>query len=58
MDGCDESGEDCWKTIGYVEPAVLAVVYTTRGIDNETIRLISARKADAFERAQYREMEA
>ena len=49
-------GEDRWKTIGYVEPALLAVVYTLRGKDDETIRLISARKADAYERAQYSEI--
>ena len=49
-------GEHRWKTIGYVEPALLAVVYTLRGKDDETIRLISARKADAYERAQYSEI--
>ncbi|TSA12263.1 MAG: hypothetical protein D4R79_08015 [Comamonadaceae bacterium] len=47
-----------WKTIGLVEPAVLAVVYTIRGDEGDTIRLISARKADANERKQYREIQA
>ena len=52
----DAHGEDRWKTVGLVEPALLAVVYTVRGEDGETIRLISARKADAHEREQYREI--
>ena len=56
FDGRDAYGEDRWKTLGLVEPALLAVVYTIRGNDGEIIRLISARKADAHERAQYREV--
>jgi len=56
FDGRDAYGEDRWKTVGLVEPALLAVVYTVRGKAGETIRLISARKADAHERAQYREI--
>jgi uncharacterized DUF497 family protein len=56
FDGRDAHGEDRWKTVGLVEPALLAVVYTVRGEDGETIRVISARKADAHERAQYREI--
>jgi uncharacterized protein len=52
FDGRQAYGEDRWKTIGLVEPALLAVVYTVR---SDTVRLISARKADANERAQYRE---
>ena len=56
FDGRDTYGEDRWKTVGLVEPALLAVVYTVRSNDGETIRLISARKADAHERAQYREI--
>lgn len=55
-DGRDAYGEDRWKTVGMVEPALLAVVYTVRGKEGDTIRLISARKADAHERAQYREI--
>ena len=57
FDGRDAYGEDRWKTVGLVEPALLAVVYTVRDKDGEIIRLISARKADARERAQYREIE-
>ena len=47
-------GEDRWKTVGMVDPALLVVVYTVRGKD--VIRLISARKADANERTQYSEI--
>ena len=56
FDGRDAYGEDRWKTVGLVEPALLAVVYTIRGNNRKVIRLISARKADAHERAQYREV--
>lgn len=31
FDGQDAYGEDRWKTIGLVEPALLAVAYTIRG---------------------------
>jgi len=55
-DGRDTHGEDRWKTVGMVEPALLAVVYTVRNQDGDVIRLISARKADAYERTQYREI--
>lgn len=56
FDGREAYGEDRWKTVGMVEPALLAVVYTVRGNDGNIIRLISARKADAYERTQYREI--
>ena len=56
FDGWDAYDEDRWKTVGLVEPALLAVMYTSRGNDGEVIRLISARKADAHGRAQYREV--
>jgi len=55
FDGREGYGEDRWRTVGLVEPALLAVVYTIRGKDDGIIRLISARKADADERAQYSE---
>jgi uncharacterized DUF497 family protein len=58
FDGREAYGEDRWKTVGLVEPAVLAVVYTVRGSEGDTIRLISARKADAYERKQYCEIQA
>jgi uncharacterized protein len=53
FDGREAYGEDRWKTIGWVDPVLLAVVYTVRGKDADNIRLISARKADPYERAQY-----
>ena len=56
IDGRDAHGEDRWKTVGLVAPVLLTVVYTIRGNDGEIIRLISARKADAYERAQYRKV--
>ena len=52
-DGRADYGEDRWITIGLVYSTVLYVVYTVR--NEETIRLISARKANANERKQYRE---
>jgi len=53
FDGREAYGEDRWKTVGVVSVALLAVVYTVRAKDGDTIRLISARKADAYERTQY-----
>jgi uncharacterized protein len=52
-DGKEDYEEDRWITIGYVDPAFLLVVYTVR--DDETIRIISARKAVPHEQRQYRE---
>jgi uncharacterized DUF497 family protein len=43
-------GEQRWITIGLVESVEIAVAYTVRG---ETIRLISARKAERHEREDY-----
>jgi uncharacterized DUF497 family protein len=57
VDDRENYGEDRWKTVGLVEPALLAVVYTVRGKDGNLIRLISARKADAHEHEQYREVQ-
>lgn len=57
FDGRDDYGEDRWKSVVLVESLLLVVVYTLRCIDGETILLISARKADARERAQYREVQ-
>lgn len=55
-DGREDYGEDRWATIGHVAPALLYVVYTVR--DEETIRLISARKANEQERKQYSQANA
>jgi uncharacterized DUF497 family protein len=56
FDGREAYGEDRWRTVGLVKPALLVVVSTIRGEDNEVIRLISARKADRYEQAQYCEI--
>ena len=53
-----DHGEDRWRTVGLVAPALLAVVYTVRGKDGDVIRLISARRADSHEKTQYREVQA
>ena len=52
-DGREDYSEDRWATIGEAYAALLYVVYTIR--HEETVRLISARKANANERKQYRE---
>jgi uncharacterized DUF497 family protein len=52
-DGTGADGEGRWKTIGMVEVVLLMVVYIVRGREADIIRLISARKADSHERAQY-----
>jgi uncharacterized DUF497 family protein len=52
-DGREDYGEDRWVTVGFVYSRLLAVAYTVR--DEETIRLISARKADSHEQNEYRE---
>jgi uncharacterized DUF497 family protein len=55
-DGREDYGEDRWATIGQVYTAVLYVVYTVRHED--TIRIISARRALTHEQNQYREANA
>ena len=52
-DGREDYSEDRWATIGLVAWSVLYVVYTVR--EEETIRIISARKAVSYEQKQYRE---
>lgn len=47
-----EYGEDRWLTFGEIEGRLFAVAYTMRG---ETIRIISARKANERERRKYDE---
>jgi uncharacterized DUF497 family protein len=54
-DDCEDYGEERWVTIGMVDPVVIVVVYTVRGAAGETIRLISARKANEKERKKYRQ---
>jgi len=45
-------GEERIQTIGYAKPGVLFVVYTLRD-NNQTIRFISARKANKKEKSLY-----
>ena len=52
-DGREDYTEDRWATIGLAYSAVLYVVYTVR--EEESIRIISARKAVPHEQKQYRE---
>ena len=49
-DGREDYGEDRFLTIGLVGNVELAVAYTVRG---DTIRLISARKAERHEQRDY-----
>jgi len=53
-DGRDQLNEDRWTTVGLVENNTLYVVYTVRGED-DIIRIISARKANAKEERAYRQ---
>jgi uncharacterized protein len=50
LDDTGNGEEDRWITIGLVDELELVVVYTLRV---ESIRLISARKADKYERKAY-----
>ena len=47
--------EERWRTIGTVEPDILFVVHTweSPGQENQTIRIITARRATSRERAEY-----
>jgi len=49
----EDYGEDRWATIGLAMWSILYVVYTVR--EEETIRIISARKALSHEQKQYRD---
>ncbi|MFV9507422.1 MAG: BrnT family toxin [Oscillochloridaceae bacterium umkhey_bin13] len=44
-------GEDRWVSIGFMNPLVIVVVWTER--NGDTIRIISARKANKHERKRY-----
>jgi uncharacterized DUF497 family protein len=48
----DEHGEERTLAIGKIERTFYALCYTRRG---EKIRVISLRKANAYERRRYRE---
>jgi uncharacterized protein len=55
-EGREDDGVDRWATLGLADSTVMYLIYTVR--HDETIRLISARKASANERKQYREANA
>ncbi len=57
VDDRDEYGEERWLSIGWVNPVLLVVAHTVRGVDGEVIRIISVRKANARERAFYHEIQ-
>ncbi len=47
-------GEERWQTVGMAEGMLLLVVHVDRGHEGcEIIRIISARRADAYERKKY-----
>jgi uncharacterized protein len=50
LDSSEDYAEDHWITVGLAGGFELTVVYTMRG---ERIRIISARKADQYEREAY-----
>lgn len=53
-DAAHGGDEERWQTIGMAAGIViLMVVYTERGVSYETIRLISARKANQHEQQAY-----
>jgi uncharacterized DUF497 family protein len=56
LDDREDYGEERWKTIGLFGLVILSVVYTLRGEDDNTYRLISARRASPHEQRQYREI--
>jgi uncharacterized DUF497 family protein len=50
--------EPRWIVIGVADTVLLVVAYAVLDQENEVIRLISARRADAQERRTYREFRA
>lgn len=52
VDDRHDYGEERIQTIGYAKPGILFVVYTYRD-NNQTVRFISARKANKKEKSLY-----
>ena len=52
-DDRENYGEDRWIVVGRVSKLILCVVYTVR--QDDTTRIISARKAVRYEQKQYRQ---
>jgi len=55
LDMQSEYGEDRWCAIGMTGGCIVKVVFTERD-DGETIRVISLRKANKYERERYQEI--
>jgi uncharacterized DUF497 family protein len=53
VDNRADYGEIRYKMVGMVEATVLVVIYTVR---QDNIRLISARRAEPYERRHYHEI--
>ena len=53
FDDRQDYGEERWKGIGLLQNRVAVVVYVERS--QNTIRIISARKANSYERKRYQE---
>lgn len=51
LDDRIEYGEERWISIGMVATLTIVIIWTER--DTDTIRLISARKANRYERQRY-----
>ena len=57
VDDRDDYEEERWLSIDWMNPVLLVVAHTVRGVNGEVIRIISARKANAHERAYYHEIQ-
>lgn len=55
QDARKDYGEDRWVAVGTVSELLISVVYTIR--DENTLRLISARQANAKERKKYSQIQ-
>jgi len=55
MDDRQHYGEERWTVLGMVQDRLLLVAYTIRG---DSIRIISARAAEPYERREYHEHNA
>ena len=55
IDDRQHYGEERWTTLGMVQDRLLLVAYTIRG---DSIRIISARAAEPYERREYHEQSA
>jgi uncharacterized DUF497 family protein len=54
LDDREDYGEDRWTAIGMLRSRIVVVVYTE--LDQDTIRIISLRKALSYERKQYEQI--